>query len=118
MFGLLPCALEKLLHITLRAVINGQGFPIGVRKNTEEAREDAAKNTLKEKENPRPVDELILEEMNAGNGPGEMTLTQSESSRFKSEFDSIDYIGQGAFGQVFKAKEKLTEKDYAVKIVC
>uniref|UniRef100_A0A8C9XGP5 Protein kinase domain-containing protein n=1 Tax=Sander lucioperca TaxID=283035 RepID=A0A8C9XGP5_SANLU len=37
--------------------------------------------------------------------------------RFKSEFDCEDLLGKGAFGEVHKAKHKLTKKDYAVKIV-
>lgn len=37
--------------------------------------------------------------------------------RFKEEFDSIERIGKGAFGRVFKAKNCCDEKFYAVKIV-
>uniref|UniRef100_A0A3B4ZBD9 non-specific serine/threonine protein kinase n=1 Tax=Seriola lalandi dorsalis TaxID=1841481 RepID=A0A3B4ZBD9_SERLL len=37
--------------------------------------------------------------------------------RFTSEFDSIERLGKGAFGRVFKAKQKLLGKFYAVKIV-
>lgn len=37
--------------------------------------------------------------------------------RLTSEFDSIMGLGKGAFGRVFKAKEKLLKKDYAIKIV-
>ncbi|XP_042357561.1 interferon-induced, double-stranded RNA-activated protein kinase-like isoform X2 [Plectropomus leopardus] len=55
--------------------------------------------------------------LNTGNSPSENTSNQSVFSRFKSEFDSIEQLGKGAFGHVFKAKHKLTGKDYAVKIV-
>ena len=37
--------------------------------------------------------------------------------RFTSEFDSIERLGKGAFGHVFKAKEKLLNKYCAIKIV-
>uniref|UniRef100_A0A4W6CDP4 non-specific serine/threonine protein kinase n=1 Tax=Lates calcarifer TaxID=8187 RepID=A0A4W6CDP4_LATCA len=38
-------------------------------------------------------------------------------NRFTSEFDSIERLGKGAFGRVFKAKQKLLDKYYAIKIV-
>uniref|UniRef100_A0A3P8U4K8 Protein kinase domain-containing protein n=1 Tax=Amphiprion percula TaxID=161767 RepID=A0A3P8U4K8_AMPPE len=39
------------------------------------------------------------------------------SNRFTSEFDSIERVGKGAFGCVFKAKQKLLDKYFAIKIV-
>lgn len=38
-------------------------------------------------------------------------------NRFTSEFDSIERLGKGAFGRVFKAKQQLLDKFYAIKIV-
>ncbi|KAL7383187.1 hypothetical protein ABVT39_006052 [Epinephelus coioides] len=60
---------------------------------------------------------IIPRKGNTGNSPSENISAQSEISRFTSEFDSIVCLGRGAFGCVFKAKHKLTGKDYAVKIV-
>lgn len=37
--------------------------------------------------------------------------------RFTLEFDSIERLGKGAFGRVYKAKHKLLNKYYAIKIV-
>ncbi|XP_062286854.1 interferon-induced, double-stranded RNA-activated protein kinase-like [Scomber scombrus] len=45
------------------------------------------------------------------------TTTPSSLSRFTSDFDSIEPLGKGAFGCVFKAKDKLLHKCYAIKIV-
>uniref|UniRef100_A0A671VHS5 non-specific serine/threonine protein kinase n=1 Tax=Sparus aurata TaxID=8175 RepID=A0A671VHS5_SPAAU len=45
------------------------------------------------------------------------TTTKSQISRFRSEFDSIMCLGKGAFGHVYKAKQKLLHKYFAVKIV-
>ncbi|XP_030603714.1 interferon-induced, double-stranded RNA-activated protein kinase-like isoform X2 [Archocentrus centrarchus] len=47
----------------------------------------------------------------------ENTSSTIVASRFTSEFDSIERLGKGAFGRVFKAKHKLLEKYYAIKIV-
>nr|XP_033469730.1 serine/threonine-protein kinase par-1-like [Epinephelus lanceolatus] len=52
-----------------------------------------------------------------GNSPSKKTTTQTVSSRFTAEFDSIVCLGKGAFGRVYKAKQKLLKKDYAIKIV-
>uniref|UniRef100_A0A3B4GB34 non-specific serine/threonine protein kinase n=1 Tax=Pundamilia nyererei TaxID=303518 RepID=A0A3B4GB34_9CICH len=37
--------------------------------------------------------------------------------RFTLEFDSIERLGKGAFGRVYKAKHKLLKKYFAIKIV-
>ncbi|TMS04255.1 Interferon-induced, double-stranded RNA-activated protein kinase [Larimichthys crocea] len=66
-------------------------------------------------------DVLNPEGVNTGSGPSDKTQpgsTQSGiSSRFTQDFDSIECLGKGGFGCVFKAKQKLTGKDFAVKIV-
>ncbi|XP_040905187.1 interferon-induced, double-stranded RNA-activated protein kinase [Toxotes jaculatrix] len=54
---------------------------------------------------------------NTGSNLSENTATQSVKSRFTSEFDSIERLGKGAFGRVFKAKNKLLGRFYAVKMV-
>nr|XP_019954247.1 PREDICTED: interferon-induced, double-stranded RNA-activated protein kinase-like [Paralichthys olivaceus] len=52
-----------------------------------------------------------------GNSQCKKTAAQSVMSRFTSDFDAIEHLGKGAFGYVFKAKEKLLDKYCAVKIV-
>lgn len=37
--------------------------------------------------------------------------------RFLEDFDSIRRIGKGGFGRVFKARRKLEDQYFAVKIV-
>ncbi|XP_041646000.1 interferon-induced, double-stranded RNA-activated protein kinase isoform X2 [Cheilinus undulatus] len=50
--------------------------------------------------------------------PSEKPENQSvTSSKFTSEFDSIICLGKGGFGHVYKARQKLLDKNYAVKIV-
>jgi hypothetical protein len=38
-------------------------------------------------------------------------------SRFNSDFEDIEEIGLGGFGQVFKAKHRIDGKRYAIKRV-
>ncbi|XP_013861386.1 interferon-induced, double-stranded RNA-activated protein kinase [Austrofundulus limnaeus] len=54
-----------------------------------------------------------------GNSQRTKTPTQpvSSFSRFTLDYDSIQSLDKGAFGRVFKAKHKLENKFYAVKIV-
>ncbi|KAK2824097.1 hypothetical protein Q5P01_021272 [Channa striata] len=54
---------------------------------------------------------------NIENNGSETKPTKAVISRFESEFDSIERLGTGGFGKVFKARQKLLEKDFAVKIV-
>ncbi|KAI3362638.1 hypothetical protein L3Q82_001715 [Scortum barcoo] len=77
-----------------------------------------------EEEAAKPVHDEICgskftqhESVNTGNTTSEKTSAQSDYSRFKSEFESILRLGEGAFGRVFEANEKLTKKRCAVKIV-
>ncbi|KAM9345453.1 interferon-induced, double-stranded RNA-activated protein kinase [Symphorus nematophorus] len=43
---------------------------------------------------------------------------KSAQSRFTSDFDSMERLGIGAYGCVYKARHKLSDEYYAVKIVC
>ncbi|XP_017292149.1 interferon-induced, double-stranded RNA-activated protein kinase isoform X2 [Kryptolebias marmoratus] len=40
------------------------------------------------------------------------------ASRFTLDYDSIESLDKGSFGRVFKARHKLENKFYAVKVVC
>ncbi|XP_056292073.1 interferon-induced, double-stranded RNA-activated protein kinase-like isoform X2 [Pseudoliparis swirei] len=51
---------------------------------------------------------------NPGSSPSKKITTPS---RFTTEYDSMESLGKGAFGKVFRAKQKLLNKYYAVKIV-
>ncbi|KAJ0066767.1 hypothetical protein NL108_002308 [Boleophthalmus pectinirostris] len=39
------------------------------------------------------------------------------ATRFLSNYDSIDILGKGGFGSVFKARHKLADRFYAIKII-
>ncbi|XP_034408715.1 interferon-induced, double-stranded RNA-activated protein kinase isoform X2 [Cyclopterus lumpus] len=51
---------------------------------------------------------------NPESSPSKKITTQS---RFTTEYDSMVSLGKGTFGRVFRAKQKLLKKYYAVKIV-
>ncbi|KAF7657879.1 hypothetical protein LDENG_00020980 [Lucifuga dentata] len=52
---------------------------------------------------------------NKGNSPNDKASTSP--GRFISLFDSMERLGKGGYGNVFKAREKMLEKYFAVKIV-
>uniref|UniRef100_A0A4W6CDK7 non-specific serine/threonine protein kinase n=1 Tax=Lates calcarifer TaxID=8187 RepID=A0A4W6CDK7_LATCA len=58
-------------------------------------------------------DQAAVETNSMGNSASK-TLIQS---RFTSEFDSIKCLGKGGFGHVYKAREILVDKYYAIKVV-
>ncbi|XP_074502681.1 interferon-induced, double-stranded RNA-activated protein kinase-like isoform X1 [Sebastes fasciatus] len=58
-------------------------------------------------------DQHAAKDQNMGNIQNETSVR----SRFTSEFDSIKRLGSGGFGRVYKARYKLLNKHYAVKIV-
>ncbi|XP_005742510.1 interferon-induced, double-stranded RNA-activated protein kinase-like [Pundamilia nyererei] len=58
-----------------------------------------------------------LKEKSKERGSTEKTSSQVVQSRFTLEFDSIERLGKGAFGRVYKAKHKLLKKYFAIKIV-
>ncbi|XP_068581177.1 interferon-induced, double-stranded RNA-activated protein kinase-like [Cebidichthys violaceus] len=58
-------------------------------------------------------DQDAVKDQNTGNNQNETSI----QSRFTSDFDPMECLGSGAFGCVYKAKDKLLDKYYAVKIV-
>ncbi|XP_050981697.1 interferon-induced, double-stranded RNA-activated protein kinase [Labeo rohita] len=54
---------------------------------------------------------------NPAKPPGGQTSNQPTKSRFLEDFDSVNPIGKGGFGRVFKARRILENTYYAVKIV-
>ncbi|CAJ1067694.1 uncharacterized protein LOC104918202 [Xyrichtys novacula] len=48
---------------------------------------------------------------------GNCSIVSADLCRFTSEFDSIMRLGKGGYGRVYKAREKLLDKDCAVKVV-
>ncbi|XP_068581196.1 interferon-induced, double-stranded RNA-activated protein kinase-like isoform X2 [Cebidichthys violaceus] len=59
-------------------------------------------------------DQDAVKDQNMGKSQNETSI----QSRFTSDFDPMECLGRGAFGRVYKARHKLLNNDYAVKIVC
>lgn len=45
----------------------------------------------------------------------DLDLATSSFARFNEDFYNVELLGQGGFGQVFKARNKIDQRDYAVK---
>uniref|UniRef100_H3C4N5 Protein kinase domain-containing protein n=1 Tax=Tetraodon nigroviridis TaxID=99883 RepID=H3C4N5_TETNG len=49
--------------------------------------------------------------------PPALSEEEDEESRFRHAFEVKECLGSGAFGDVFRVKDKVMQKFYAVKIV-
>ncbi|XP_056147740.1 interferon-induced, double-stranded RNA-activated protein kinase isoform X2 [Lampris incognitus] len=58
-----------------------------------------------------------VKEREKGNCPSKENVTETTTSRFLTEFDSIAPVGKGGFGTVLKATRNLDGRHFAVKIV-
>ncbi|XP_053188619.1 interferon-induced, double-stranded RNA-activated protein kinase-like [Scomber japonicus] len=94
-----------------KLMINGKEYPVGEGKNKKEARKKAAELAWSALQEQSDQDSKSCDFKEKSKG------TPSSLSRFTSDFDSIEPLGSGAFGCVFKAKDKLLHKSYAIKIV-
>uniref|UniRef100_A0A667ZMC2 Eukaryotic translation initiation factor 2-alpha kinase 2 n=1 Tax=Myripristis murdjan TaxID=586833 RepID=A0A667ZMC2_9TELE len=122
---------------TLRAVINGRVYPNGVGKNKKEAKQNAAKQALigLELQDPGYSVRLTLNVsqpnftywLNEHSQKNRISIRAVESTRdkreyqknthFTADFDSVERLGRGGFGHVYKARRKLEKRFYAVKII-
>uniref|UniRef100_A0A3Q4MNY6 Interferon-induced, double-stranded RNA-activated protein kinase-like n=1 Tax=Neolamprologus brichardi TaxID=32507 RepID=A0A3Q4MNY6_NEOBR len=92
--------------------INNTQYPVGKGKSIKEAKQSAARLAwfvLQEQSSKEDA-----KDKNVGNGQNEMPTV----SRFTSEFEPLEHLGKGAFGSVYKVKDKQLKIEYAVKIGC
>ncbi|XP_075932768.1 interferon-induced, double-stranded RNA-activated protein kinase-like isoform X2 [Anarhichas minor] len=59
-------------------------------------------------------DQDAVKDQNMGKRQNETSI----QSRFTSDFVPMECLGSGSFGRVYKAREKLVGRFYAVKVVC
>ncbi|KTG41350.1 hypothetical protein cypCar_00036002, partial [Cyprinus carpio] len=120
-----------------KVVMKGKEYPEGQGKSTKEAKQHAAQRAWSEineqsgwtTQAGRFRNTAIFisldvnrvgPNMNAQNPAkpsGGQTSNQATKSRFLEDFDSINPIGKGGFGRVFKARRVLENTYFAVKIV-
>lgn len=92
--------------------INNKQYPVGKGKSIKEAKQSAARLAwfvLQEQSSKEDA-----KDKNVANGQNEMPTV----SRFTSEFEPLEHLGKGAFGSVYKVKDKQLKIEYAVKIGC
>uniref|UniRef100_A0A8C3GB71 Eukaryotic translation initiation factor 2-alpha kinase 2 n=1 Tax=Cyclopterus lumpus TaxID=8103 RepID=A0A8C3GB71_CYCLU len=139
--------LDHIRTFTMRVILDGKTYD-GVGKNKKEAKLKAAENALSILSegtiDPRKLYSCLTlyssRESNESSSSaigtrGSNIFTDSSNSSknqvctlyhnkrryatwFTLDFDSMEYLGIGAFGRVYKARHKLLEKDFAVKVVC
>ncbi|KAL6101625.1 eif2ak2 [Pungitius sinensis] len=89
-------------------VVGDKEYPRATGKTKKEAKEEAAKLVHHEINGIETT-----EDQNTGNSQNETSI----QSKFTSEFDDIEWLASGVFGNVYKAREKLLQRYFAVKIV-
>uniref|UniRef100_A0A3Q2D113 Interferon-induced, double-stranded RNA-activated protein kinase-like n=1 Tax=Cyprinodon variegatus TaxID=28743 RepID=A0A3Q2D113_CYPVA len=94
-----------------RFVVGDKEYPVAYGRTKKDAREEAA----------RLVHHEIMggETLDSGKNAGNSCISWGFVlyNRFTADYDSIERLDKGSFGRVFKAKHKLEDKYYAVKIV-
>uniref|UniRef100_A0A3Q3MT03 non-specific serine/threonine protein kinase n=1 Tax=Mastacembelus armatus TaxID=205130 RepID=A0A3Q3MT03_9TELE len=110
-----------------KLVINNKEYPVGEGKTVKEAKQHAAQLACAALQEQPEWDKVNWKysnndipnftDKNTKNSPSLKKSPQPVISRFTSEFDCIERLGTGAFGRVFKARQKLPEKYYAIKVV-
>ncbi|XP_029031642.1 interferon-induced, double-stranded RNA-activated protein kinase-like [Betta splendens] len=96
-----------------KLIINNEDYPVGVGKNKKEARQHAAQLAWSALQETSGWDS----EVSFGSTFSEFSDSAPTTSTFTSLFDSIERLGEGGFGCVYKAREKLLDEVCAVKIV-
>ncbi|XP_062422587.1 interferon-induced, double-stranded RNA-activated protein kinase-like isoform X3 [Pungitius pungitius] len=106
----LPNGVSQCCHF----VVGDKEYPRATGKTKKEAKEEAAKLVHHEINGIETT-----EDQNTGNSQNETSIQSNcvHPNRFTSEFDDIEWLASGVFGNVYKAREKLLQKYFAVKIV-
>uniref|UniRef100_A0A3P9AAP0 non-specific serine/threonine protein kinase n=1 Tax=Esox lucius TaxID=8010 RepID=A0A3P9AAP0_ESOLU len=117
-----------------KVVIDKREYPAGVGKTAKDAKQQAAQEAWSALQEQSDWNSQVSCRSTVSEEDGLVTSLTSSTScammlmdifffimfyylRFLSEFDSIEGIGKGGFGKVYKAKRKLEQKYFAVKIV-
>uniref|UniRef100_A0A667ZYL3 non-specific serine/threonine protein kinase n=1 Tax=Myripristis murdjan TaxID=586833 RepID=A0A667ZYL3_9TELE len=111
-----------------KVVIDGKEYPEGEGKTAKEAKQNAAHlayETLQEQSDwnsqvfitANPLYQYVSFRSAASEDGTPSSFSRPQSTWFTSEFDSIERLGRGGFGRVYKARRKLEERFFAVKIV-
>uniref|UniRef100_G3NK72 Eukaryotic translation initiation factor 2-alpha kinase 2 n=1 Tax=Gasterosteus aculeatus aculeatus TaxID=481459 RepID=G3NK72_GASAC len=99
-------------------VVGDKEYPRATGKTKKEAKEEAAKLVFQQIHGIETTEDVVKDQ-NTGNSQNETSIQSScvDPSRFTSKFEDIEWLAKGVFGDVYKAREKLLEKYFAVKIV-
>ncbi|XP_034753612.1 interferon-induced, double-stranded RNA-activated protein kinase-like [Etheostoma cragini] len=113
------CGPSHNLQFFYKLVINHKEYPVGEGKSVKEAKQKAAQLAWSALQAQTDWDsKQAAKDKNLGNNQNETSIQSSVNiDRFTSEFEPMECLGRGGFGVVYKARHKLLEKDFAVKIV-
>uniref|UniRef100_A0A8C9XKU3 non-specific serine/threonine protein kinase n=1 Tax=Sander lucioperca TaxID=283035 RepID=A0A8C9XKU3_SANLU len=117
------CGLSHIPQFFYKVVINNKEYPVGEGKSVKEAKQKAAQLACSALQEETDWDSKVFhifqaaKDKNMGNNQNETSI-HVNLDRFTSDFEPMECLGSGGFGLVYKARDKLLKKYYAVKIVC
>uniref|UniRef100_A0A667ZM67 non-specific serine/threonine protein kinase n=1 Tax=Myripristis murdjan TaxID=586833 RepID=A0A667ZM67_9TELE len=100
-----------------KVVIDGKEYPEGEGKTAKEAKQNAAHLAYETLQEQSDWNSQVSFRSAASEDGTPSSFSRPQSTWFTSEFDSIERLGRGGFGRVYKARRKLEERFFAVKIV-
>ncbi|RXN09379.1 interferon- double-stranded RNA-activated kinase-like protein [Labeo rohita] len=113
-----PGSTTQLCTYVCKYVSGDKVYPEAYGKNKKDAKEAAATRVYEEITKTQNAEVgTNMNVQNPAKPPGGQTSNQPTKSRFLEDFDSVNPIGKGGFGRVFKARRILENTYYAVKIV-
>ncbi|KAM3863022.1 interferon-induced, double-stranded RNA-activated protein kinase [Diretmus argenteus] len=100
-----------------KLVISDKEYPEGRGKSAKDAKQNAAQLAWSDLQEQTDFNSQVSYRSSVSEEGAPSDFSTPPSIRFTSDYDSIEHLGKGGFGRVYKARQKLVDTHFAVKIV-